>query len=329
MYFDPHFQRQGKLAIISYTDRYRMPPSTQVHDQMSGKNAQVLLTPKTILMATDLSARSDRALERAVGLATQYSARLVVLNIVDEDLPMSVQDTVREATLKEIQSGLDRIDGANAISTKIEAISGKDYRDILDHAEEISADLIIMGIHRNETGTKPIAGTTMERVVRKGRQPVLVVPSRAQGPYKNVVIGVDFSAFSRIAIHHALSLAPGAQFNAVHSFHVPFGGFQRGRDTRNAVRDEHERELKSMIEHEMDTLVSSATTAETSDVSIQKIVKEGETQSVIRSEVARLQPDLLVLGTHGRVGLSHALLGSIAETFLNNPPCDVLVVKAW
>lgn len=300
-----------------------MPPSAQTDDRTA---AATLKAPKTILMATDLSARSDRALERAVSLAEQHKARLVILNIIDEDLPSSVQERVHDATLKEIQNSLDRVDGAEALSPSVEAIAGKDYRDILDHADAIAADLIVMGIHRNEAGNKPIAGTTMERVIRKGRQPVLVVPNRTQGVYKNVAVAVDFSAFSRIAIRQALSLAPGAEFNAIHSYHVPFGGFQRGRETRNAYRDEHERTLAQLIEEELETLIGSASKP---DIPFHKVVKQGETQSVIRSEVERLQPDLLVLGTHGRVGLTHALLGSIAESFLNNPPCDVLVVKAW
>lgn len=306
-----------------------MPPSAKTDDRNADTAAAAFKAPKTILMATDLSARSDRALERAVNLAGEHNARLVILNIIDEDLPASVQDRVRDATLKEIQSSLDKVDGAKALDPTINAIAGKDYRDILDHADEIAADLIVMGIHRNEAGNKPIAGTTMERVIRKGQQPVLVVPSRTKGTYEKVAIAVDFSAFSRIAIRQALSLAPDAEFNAIHSYHVPFGGFQRGRETRNAYRDEHERNLTQLIEEELETLIGSATTSARPAIPLHKIVKQGETQSVIRSEVERLQPDLLVLGTHGRVGLTHALLGSIAESFLNNPPCDVLVVKAW
>ncbi len=306
-----------------------MPPSAQTDDRPANSATAPLDAPKTILIATDLSARSDRALARAVTLAGQHKAQLIVLNIIDEDLPSSVQDRVRDATLKEIEDSLEKVEGANALSPKVEAIAGKDYRDILDHADRVGADLIVLGIHRNEAGNKPITGTTMERVIRKGRQPVLVVPNRTDGPYKNVAVGVDFSAFSRIAIRQALTVAPEAAFSAIHSYHVPFSGFQRGRDTRNAYRDQHERELTQLIEEELETLIGSTTSETLPEVTFQKIVKQGETQSVIRSEVEGLQPDLLVLGTHGRVGLSHALLGSVAEDFLNNPPCDVLVVKAW
>ena len=60
-----------------------------------------------------------------------------------------------------------------------------------------------------------------------------------------------------------------------------------------------------------------------------RIVKQGEAVAVLRDEVSNLRPDLLVFGTHGRVGLSHMLIGSVAEAILNQPPCDFLVVKAW
>ncbi|MEC8198703.1 MAG: universal stress protein, partial [Pseudomonadota bacterium] len=57
--------------------------------------------------------------------------------------------------------------------------------------------------------------------------------------------------------------------------------------------------------------------------------KQGEPDAVLRDEVLNLRPDLLVLGTHGRVGLSHILIGSVAGAILNQPPCDFPFVKAW
>ena len=62
---------------------------------------------------------------------------------------------------------------------------------------------------------------------------------------------------------------------------------------------------------------------------IEQIMEEGVAREVIARQVDLLKPELLVIGTHGRTGVAHALLGSVAEDVLNNPPCDVLVVKAW
>lgn len=283
---------------------------------------------ESILMATDLSARSDRALERAVRLAEEHRAHLVVLNVLDEDLPAAVHDRVADAASKEIADMLARSKGSRAIDAAIQVVRGKDYRDIIAAATSAGTDLIVLGVHRNETGLKPIAGTTMERVIRHGRHPVLVVSDRVKNGYKNVMIGVDFSVYARFALRGAIALAPGAAFHAVHAYRVPFEGLQPGEQTRLAVAEEHEGELARMIDEEMDALIG-ASSQHGAELRLDKILRHGDADTVLRQEVERLGIDLLVLGTHGRVGLSHALIGSVAAQFLTDPPCDVMVVKAW
>lgn len=290
---------------------------------------QVSQPIETILMATDLSARSDRATERAVALAAQHKALLHIVHIIDRDLPASVTEQVTAAAEAEIASSLEKLPESGDTRIEILVRRGSDYRDIIEEADVRDADLVILGTHRNESGNRPISGTTMERVIRDGRHPVLVVPDRVDGSYERVVIGVDFSVFSRFAIRSALAIAPKAEFHVVHAFQVPFAGFQGGHQTRRAVEREHELELTRIIDEEMNSLVTSSTQDEKRAANLQKVIRHGDPRSVLRTEVDRLQPDLLVLGTHGRVGISHALLGSVAKDFLNRPPCDVLAVKAW
>lgn len=282
-----------------------------------------------LLTATDLSARSDRALERALELAQRHRARLTVVHVVDEDLPTAAQKRLEEVATSEIEARITKMgrpDGADIVTT---IHPGKDYRDILRAADAGDADLIVLGIHRNESGRNPIVGTTMERVIRLGSRPILVVSSRVAGPYKKVLVGVDFSAYSRIAIRAALALVPEAEFFFIHAFHVPFEGFLTDRGTHRTVRGEHERKLAQMVEEEMEALIASASKAESAGQRFHKVVLNGDVQPCLRAEVERLEPDLLVLGTHGRVGIAHMVLGSTAEDFLNRPPCDVLAVKAW
>lgn len=301
--------------------------------EAAGSNASLRARPaqsiRTVIVGTDLSARSDRALGRAVELAKSHTARLVVLHVLDEDLPASVQAGVTAAAKEEIEGCLGQAGDLTGLDVEIKVVPGNGYNDILENAHARGADLIVMGVHRNESGKKSITGTTMERVIRKGKLPVLVVPDRVKGPYEKVMIGVDFSVFSRVAIRGAVALAPSAEFYAVHAFQVPFEAFQPGEGMRQTIRSEHERDLTAMIEEELDSLIGSSVDGQQSGISLQKVVQHGEVPAVLRAEAERLQPDLMVLGTHGRVGLSHALLGSVADDFLNLPPCDVLVVKAW
>jgi nucleotide-binding universal stress UspA family protein len=48
---------------------------------------------------------------------------------------------------------------------------------------------------------------------------------------------------------------------------------------------------------------------------------------VILGEVLRNGADLLILGTHARAGLAHALLGSVAEWAIGSVPCDILIAR--
>lgn len=281
-----------------------------------------------ILFATDLSVRSDRACERAVQLAKTHGARLVIFHGFDEELPASLHEHVGKAAREEISDLLAKIPAAADITVEIDIVAGRDYLSIIEAGERADADLMVMGVHRNESGRKPFLGTTLERVIRNGRRPVLVVPNVVKGAYKSTMVGVDFSVFSRFAIRGGMALCPDSDFHMVHAFRVPFAGFQHGDRTRSEEGEAHAAELAQMIDEEMAALLDTASD-EASPAKIERINRHGDAIAVLREEVDRVRPDLLVLGTHGRVGLGHAVLGSVAEAFLNLPPCDVLVVKAW
>jgi len=61
---------------------------------------------------------------------------------------------------------------------------------------------------------------------------------------------------------------------------------------------------------------------------VEEIVREGYPATVIEEEVARQDADLIVIGSRGRTGVKHLLLGSIAERVVQKAPCPVLTVKA-
>jgi nucleotide-binding universal stress UspA family protein len=285
--------------------------------------------PKRILAATDLSARSDRALARAVQLAQQHKAQLTVLHVVDEELPELVQTRLAAAAETEIEACLDKLGVRTGAEVTVCVLSGRDYQDILKAAEADACNLIVLGRHRDETADRPLRGTTMERVIRQGVHPILVVADRADGPYRTVIVGVDFSIFSRFAVRAALALAPDASFRVVHAFQTPFEGFLPGRDTHRQIAAQHGDALARLMDEELESLVGAESVGPAQAQRIERILRSGEVTSVLRSEAASAEPDLLVIGTHGRVGLAHAVLGSVAESLLNRPPCDVLAVKAW
>lgn len=118
-----------------------------------------------LLVATDLSARSDRAVERAVLLCGRSGASLSVLHVLDEELP---PESSRGA---EAQSSV-RMPMALGREASIDVVSGSPALEIVSR----DADLIVLGKHHEHPVFR---GTTAERTIRYGSRPVLVVKNRA------------------------------------------------------------------------------------------------------------------------------------------------------
>jgi len=280
---------------------------------------------KKLLMATDLSARSDRALERAVTLAREHSAKLTVVHVVDEDLPASLADAQEKAAKQAIHKHIGGLTAGNGPHISIEVVFGRAYVDILEMSEKTEAEMIVLGMHREDAFKDMFRGTTVERIIRAGNVPTLLVKDRVSGPYRQIIVGVDFSVYSRRAVEFAVKFVPGGEFYLVHAYDVPFKGFLYGHDTRREVSKQHQVQFQEMIDEEMASFLASL---EASASKLERVMQEGTVREVIHRQISRLKPDLLVIGTHGRTGVAHAFLGSVAEDLLRNPPCDVLAVKA-
>lgn len=281
---------------------------------------------KKLLMATDLSPRSDRALNRALALADESKAQLLILHVVDEELPYSVAERLKGEAESIIDSQLDAFPTLNRENIARKVAFGTAYKDILREVEESETDLIIMVTHREESLRDLFLGTTLERVLRRGNDPVLVVRDRARGPYRRVLVGVDFSVYSRRAVEFAIRFVPQGEITLVHAFDLPFKGFFYGGTTRDQVGKRHRDQMNAMVEEEMRAFLDSLPS---SPADLNRVMLEGTVRKVISQEIQRLRPELLVLGTHGRTGVAHAFLGSVAEDLLSDAPCDVLAVKAW
>lgn len=151
---------------------------------------------KRILAAIDLSGRSDRALQRALALARQFGADLEVIHVVDDGLPDPVRRQIEEASLASMNACLQSLMGDKPETCATRIVAGQDFTGILSRAEEMSADLIVLGIHRH-AAREAFRGTTAERVVRFGEIPVLMVKEPVAGPYRRVVVPADLSPHAR------------------------------------------------------------------------------------------------------------------------------------
>lgn len=280
---------------------------------------------KNILLATDLSARADRALERAVSLAHAHGAQLTIVHVIDGDLPASLADSQAATARESIARHVDELSANERSGIAIAVVFGRPHVEVLAMSEKLDADLIVVGAHRRDVFMDLFRGTTAERVIRAARIPVLLVKDRKSKPYQRVIVGVDFSVYSKQAIIFANDLVPQGVFHLVHAYDVPFSGFFYGRKSPNELRKRDQVGFERKIEKEMEAFLTDLKAKPPKFVNI---LQEGHAQPIILRQIERLKPDLLVIGTHGLTGIAHAFLGSVAEDMLEEAPCDVLAVKA-
>ncbi len=138
---------------------------------------------------------------------------------------------------------------------------------------------------------------------------------------KKILIPVDFSPHSDQAMHSGLALAKqlGTPVMLFHVIPQPPAEITRMVATEKQV----EAELRSIAEKELTARAAGKS------IPVESLVVWGGNPVTEICLVAERQGvDLIIMGSHGRTGLDHMLIGSVAERVIRHAPCAVLVVRA-
>src|SRR5690348_2457584 len=103
---------------------------------------------RTLIAATDLSSRSDRALHRAALLASQFKARLCFLHAVDDDQPPTMIDQNRRQATALLAGQARHLSELTNVRPDVVVKAGDPFDVIVEAAREQGANLIVMGAHR-------------------------------------------------------------------------------------------------------------------------------------------------------------------------------------
>lgn len=283
------------------------------------------MRPKTILVATDLSSRSDRAMDRAVALASEWQARLVALHALQEPvLPVNAPSWRQTHDPRQIASKQIRADLQGALKTEGDVVVeyGEPAPLILEAVNRFGCDLVVTGVARNETLGRMLLGTTAVTLSRKLTVPLLVVKSRPRGPYRNVVVATDFSEGSRCALETAIALLPNAKPSLFHAFDVIFEGY-----LDDAVKVGARERARQHALAESQAFLANIPAATALPQPIATICEYGSPGTLLGDLQQTQGVDLVVLGTEGRGAIATALIGSVAQVLLSDLPGDVLVVR--
>ena len=204
-------------------------------------------------------------------------------------------------------------------------VTGDPFDGILRAAAGVRADIVVMGAHRKQFLLDIFIGTTIERVIRKGSFPVLMVNNEAQQRYEKVVVPLDMSESSADSLRVAQStrLIGDKRATLLHAFWPVAEGkmFTAGAD--QASIDEY---VASERRRAMDELAAFLVANDLGGGGWALRVEEGGAMEVISRAVTEMRPDLLIMGTHGRSGLLRTLIGSVTEEALRSLSVDILAV---
>jgi len=280
---------------------------------------------KKILVATDFSERSDRALRRGTLLARQHGARILLLHVVDDDHPRRIVEGNRkqaESVLRALSATLRKVDG---VPCEWSVRLGAPHLGIEKAVEEERPDLLVLGPYRRQLLKDVFVGTTAERSIKSVRCAVLVVNAVPAGNYQHILQTTDLSDASAIALTHfaALGFGESARNSLIYVFQAPA--------LRLVMSDAlHPEDRAHYLEDE-----EKSAAAELS-VFLSKIKNPGAVALLRHEETAAANEilkaaqiehaDLVVVSTRGRSGLQKFMLGSVAEQVLRSAPVDVLAI---
>lgn len=278
------------------------------------------MTLKKILVATDLSATSRVAVDRAAAMATERGAELVVLHVFDERAydrappeRLAEERTAARLALDTLCAELER--GGLRVTSLL--VGGRPDEVIPIAAETEGAGLIVVGSLGKTAFERLLVGSVAERVVRGARIPVVVARGPVR-PFNRILVATDLSEHADRAFEAAVGVA--AAGGAVDLLHVdePAVYLSSGPLGVSAHVARLEVEVPPQV-----TALLARPRREDVTVSFQRVY--GRARSVILDRV-ETGYDLVALGSHGRHGLPRLILGSVAETIVRHAGCSVLVV---
>lgn len=279
-----------------------------------------------IFVPYDLSEPSKIALEWAIIIGGALHSAVKVMHILPDYQYLYLNDLngqkeeinkhLKEEIEKNIRTFSTQRETPEKIETKV--IWGTVTVQLLENIHEYNAELVVVGTH-GRTGWKRIPlGSTAENIARYSAVPVLTAKTKPSWPPKRILIPVDFSDYAEEAVWFGTEFAKNfdSELHLIHvatlpeivpALHSVYGPIP----DREVLEKEGRKKINALAEKHAGTKIKTHCAA-------------GETVPVIAERAKELQADLILMPTHGRTGLSHLLMGSIAEQVLRYAETNVL-----
>jgi len=311
-----------------------------VNDVRSGLQDVPAMPIQRILFPTDFSVSAEAAWPYAAGLARQGGAELHLLHVVAPPAigaspdgtvlwpPPLVSEFLAEAQAA-VDNLADRMLGLG-VATRTQVSFGDTAPEIIAYAAAQGIGLIVMATTGRTGAAHLLLGSVAELVVRHATCPVLTIRHDRPAAQRQVITGalprlrrilvpLDGSELAEAVLPQIVGLAKrnGAELRLLRVAHA------------HALRDADLATAQLRVVQEAEAyLAGVAHRLAAEGVSASPAVRYGGTLEEILDDIWVNRPDLVAMSTHGRTGLTHLLLGSVAEQVLRASPVPVLLFPA-
>jgi nucleotide-binding universal stress UspA family protein len=275
--------------------------------------------PRNVLIPTDGSPLSENALEQAI--TTFSDGTLTLIHVIDP------RYTAPDDELRPERVFVDLLDIAerNDIEVDTEIRVGHPGREIVRFSEEADVDEIIMGSHGRERVSRILLGSVAERVLRRAPVPVTVVHPHQRTGTKHHLLPIDGSEQSTKALEYACSVFPDVQTTIIHAIDPMETHYGEGQLVHSESEYEQIQQQAEQLLADAEALANEYDANVTTTIAVEW--GPNRPADAILDYVADNDIDHVIMGSHGRSGVSRVLLGSVAETVSRRSPAPVTVVR--
>jgi len=298
-----------------------------------------MITIRRILCPIDFSEPSRHAFDHAVAIARAFGATVTALHAVPPVPPPiaaieSLYPAIALAAVDDLAEFRRDVDAFVApenggVPVESVAVGGYAAQEIVEMAQQLPADLLVMGTHGRSGFDRLVMGSVTEKVLRWAPCPVLTVPPRvpdavpfAPALFSRILCAVDFTPSSLKALEYAGSLVgkSTARLRLVH-VHEPASVFEPVMADASGAGVVDDRQALEAAHHRLGDLARSVPRA------VGEVVASGKPYREILRLAAEQQSDLIVIGVHGgRPGLP--AFGSTTNQVVRQATCPVLSLRA-
>lgn len=284
-----------------------------------------------VCVGTNFSSESDLAVQSALTLARTTAAHVDLVHVIhrpalyervlqrhphsQEELQARALEHLRQSASGPAFAGID---------VAYHVRFGTPFAELIAACRELSAGLLAVGARKRSALSDLLLGSTAERVLRKASVPVLLARRALPATPACILAPTDFSQASRAALIEAIALARrwGARLVLLHVIEPIVQAYAWASDLAGGEIYVIE---PAELQPEWDALIAEL---DLTGVKWEQQTIKGEVSTTVNAAAQSLAADLIVMGTHGRTGLTHALLGSVAEGVARVADTCVLTVRA-